>query len=264
MMMRATILRGVRLKIVNASLNSMFQRITLIAVLLVNLCCEVHSTEINVTRDSKWYEGWNTISIGDSRSEVLELLGEPSFKPALKERETDYFLANFGYRGLEPKEVESISDAVRSGSIDTEHLAIFGINLPIFRIDYRGGRVVRKMDSIGGGEFSEQDSIVFISEGNPTAPKIVNGISEISVFPRYLDIRWMPSSGAYPMHYEIEISVFSMKDRDRMIRKYVLESNNTWVGQILPGRNLYSIRVRAINHFGASEWSEPVDVASFK
>jgi hypothetical protein len=204
------------------------------------------------------------VSIGDSRPKVAKLLGEPSFKPELRERETDYYLADFGYRGLNSTEVEAMLHAVRTGFIDTRNLAIFGINLPIFRIDYRGGKVFRKIDPLGGGEFSEQESVVFISKGIPTATEIVNDITEIRVFPRYLDIRWLPSSGAYPMRYEIEISVFSIKDRDRMIRKYVLETNNTWVGEILPGRNLYLNRVRAMNHLGVSAWSEPMNVVSVK
>jgi hypothetical protein len=94
-------------------------------------------------------------------------------------------------------------------------------------------------------------------DGWPTVPQLIypdNGV-EFHHYPRYLDLRWRPSSGTYPMLYEVQTNAHPDQGwSSRNVRTYGTDVPYlaiTWVG-----RNAGVWRVRAINDVGASNWSE--------
>jgi hypothetical protein len=94
-------------------------------------------------------------------------------------------------------------------------------------------------------------------DGLPSKPQII-GPAEGSVFshyPRVMDIRWVPSSGRYPIEYRVEVGLPG-PDRfyDHPVAIGLLATH--WVHEF-PGSQPGRVRVRGSNELGDGEWSEP-------
>ncbi len=74
-------------------------------------------------------------------------------------------------------------------------------------LDFHQGRVVHINDP-WNGKFSEDD--------RPTVPELLFPGAERTFdhFPRFMDFRWHPSSGTYPMDYEVVIQSLSISHYD--------------------------------------------------
>lgn len=100
-------------------------------------------------------------------------------------------------------------------------------------------------------------------DGKPTLPLPMlpgNG-AILNHFPRFLDLRWKPSSGDYPMAYEVEVD-FAQYDVDEsgdtQLTYHNFEtrlSNVPCVTATFAGANPGRWRVRAKNRLGQSDWS---------
>lgn len=119
-----------------------------------------------------------------------------------------------------------------------------------FRVSYstRSGRLLEKFDPFDGR---------FSMDGRPTVPHPIYPVAgqQFDHFPRHVDFRWTPSSGTYPITYEIQLK--SMPDDDwdgpsvytrTVDAPYYLDS---WVG-----KNVCTWRVRGRNAMGFGPWSQ--------
>lgn len=160
---------------------------------------------------------WTRVSVGMEKKDVLVLLGIP-----MEGRGSDvwsYGVVHFNSEAF-PRQFA-------------------------FRVFFENGRVSAKEDPFEG-QFSDK--------GKPTVPRLqipLNGII-FSHYPRFLDVRWTPSAGQYPMQYIVQI--------DTLIQ-------NEWVSKeftaampyhciAFSGANEGRWRVKATNALGESNWSE--------
>jgi hypothetical protein len=91
----------------------------------------------------------------------------------------------------------------------------------------------------------------FSTNGLPTTPELVfpYEATVLSHDPPYIDFRWKPSSGQYPMHYEIKVTpgVNGRTAVPHYATKAVVN---------VTGTQTIHWCVRAINALGAGDWSE--------
>jgi outer membrane protein assembly factor BamE (lipoprotein component of BamABCDE complex) len=95
--------------------------------------------------------------------------------------------------------------------------------------------------------------------GIPTKPKLILP-TEGQIFdhyPRFVDLRWQPASGTYPMEYEIQFKALNgmRGDWDSLYLETITTSEPylcySWIGA-----NKGKWRVRARNREGTGEWSD--------
>jgi hypothetical protein len=168
------------------------------------------------------------------------------------------------HEGMTQKDVDAILGKPLSGDPDcaggaSEYVAVYGVlrfdaaRFPgpyEFSIGYNcKDHTVTWKDDPFGGKFS--------SDGKPTRPLLIYPVNgqEFGHYPRFVDFRWTPSSGVYPMRYEVQFNLdptvgvgpadaFTYKTDDPLlVESWVGAQTGTW-------------RVRAINRLGTSAWSE--------
>jgi hypothetical protein len=124
--------------------------------------------------------------------------------------------------------------------------SIFPKGFP-FAIYITDGKVSRKEDPFGG--------ITISYDGKPTLPKIVfpQNNTKFSHFPRSVGFQWYPSSGDYPMTYEIEVDILH-PDGSYYTTKGLVDI--PYFAYMHGGMNDGRWRVRAINQRGKSEWTK--------
>lgn len=223
---------------------------------------EAEVVTLAVARNGDWFDSWNQLSIGDDIDYVSKLLGKPSFRPFGFEDDTFYYVSRVGYRRLSMSEFLVLQKSVNAGVLAMDDASMIGINFPIFRVDFEDHKITRMIDAFGGGKDQGGDMATCITNGVPSVPELINVLGETAAFPRYMDIRWMPSVGRYPVKYEVEISVYGYEENSSFIRKYTRVTDHSSLTQILPGRNRYEVRVRATNEEGTSPWSDTVAIKS--
>jgi len=178
------------------------------------------------------YARWEAVQIGMERDAVIELLGPPrddEFRGGKARLDDPHYL--YGY--------------LQMPMLPHPRTYAFSIGF-----DERG-KVFSKVDPFNG-RFSE--------DGSPTIPEIFSPPDRVtfSHYPRILDLRWNPSSGAYPMTYTVELGWAEPPNPD-CFHDEVIESDlqfpffTTTFGGAQPGR----FRVRARNEVGESGWSVP-------
>ncbi len=94
-------------------------------------------------------------------------------------------------------------------------------------------------------------------DGAPTVPKQLVPAEGIVFdhYPRFVDARWMPSAGEYPMRYEVEVeSKNGGTGAWNPMMSMPVEQPYAAFGHV--GANLGRWRVRAVNALGASAWSD--------
>lgn len=127
-------------------------------------------------------------------------------------------------------------------TLDSKHFP-GGLNNPgrlCYKVYFHKGKVsdfAKKEDPFDGR---------FSPDGLPMVPKLISPSDNttFSHYPRYVDLRWCPSSGDYPMTYEIEFHGCTMK------------TDIPFATVLGRGQGEEQWRVRAINAKGTSEWSE--------
>lgn len=184
------------------------------------------------------YAAWAKVKEGMPEADVLRLLGEPL------------------ERGKPPEK-----SSLENESVIRAYPWIYG------RIDCRSPLVpepFRFYILLGNGRVIwKQDPFrpPLSTDGKPTVPQLIYPVSGAIYdhYPRYLDLRWYPSSGKYPMHYLVEYQMGNPAyghERDwyppgrpcQVDIPYALLSHSS------KGRGRW--RVRAMNSLGESDWSE--------
>lgn len=222
------------------------------------------------------YQAWQNIKPGMTEDEVVSVLGQPiekqlnhaeyaqSFERDLRQRISESEIC-------ESKQDELIAKIIRKsiqvgadnftyswtyGKISYDSLRARQVYL--FNVYFINGKVDEVWDPFSG-EFSV--------DGVPTTPRLIYPAKDesFSHYPRVMDFRWQPSSGKYPMQYEIEVEwgqnmvIVGSEEKQERVDWYLEERTRTevphwhlsWVGA-----NEGRWRVKAINHLGESEWSE--------
>lgn len=162
------------------------------------------------------YQAWRKITNGMTEAEVFSILGPP-----------------------EQKGMRSILGGYewRYGTVVPKSQVI---PRPYeFYISFFLGRVDGKEDPFGGQ---------FSPNGLPSTTRLVHP-RDGEVFannPGFVDLRWCPSSGQYPMHYEIELSNSSS----------TATAKEPYTSITVRWDSVVSWRVRAVNALGKSDWSE--------
>ncbi len=172
--------------------------------------------------DQPDYQAWQKVREGMTVSEVTALLGPPSLS----------------------------SD----GSVQSDVL-YYGVVVPrsevfpqalTFSLWIADGRVLAKQDPFNG---------VFSNDGTPTTPILITP-TQGQVFnhhPRLVDFRWYPSSGLYPMRYELQTELMA---QGRWVPFLTREAEVPYLAGTGGGKQKLRWRVQAKNELGKSEWSE--------
>ena len=179
------------------------------------------------------YAAWQKVELGMSLNEVTILLGE----------------------ALDHEQIAEASLVAIYGSLSYSSPAF---PEPFrFAVHFANGKVVLKEDPFGSN---------LSRNGMPTTPNLVLPRDETvcSHYPRFLDLRWQPSSGVYPLTYEVEIGHMYFKAGKS---NSGIETRAVWESEIIdsampmitisfvgasPGR----WRVRGRNCKGSSAWSD--------
>ena len=192
------------------------------------------------------YAAWARIQEKMAEAEVLRILGEP-----------------IGRRGPPKKDPWTSDSVVRAstwvyGRIDFRSLLV--PQPDEFYIAIGNGQVYAKHDPFGGR---------LSTDGKPTVPRLIYPASGAAYdhYPRYLDLRWYPSSGRYPMHYIVEKqwgNIFPRERNGAVVPERVWEPHSISSYRVdIPyllilhgGANPGRWRVKAVNAIGESDWSE--------
>jgi len=175
--------------------------------------CSADGSESDLPKGVKQpnYEHWQAISVGMSTNEVCSLIGEPHKIISAS------VYSVWGYGDIFPQA--------------TEFPAVYN-----FSILFVGGKVSHKQDPFLGS---------FSTNGLPSSPILISP-QDGAVFshhPRILDFRWQPSSGVYPLSYEVDLLP--------PIRK----TDRPWFSSSSLHAGQHRWRVRGVNALGAGPWS---------
>jgi hypothetical protein len=178
---------------------------------------------------------WAKLIPGMSESEVLKILGEPLEKelPQEDQNENHRRLYRWSYGRL------PINDPRIPG--DYQYALFFHRS----RLDFKDQ------------PFDANDVTVFHSP-KPSIPWIIypNNSMQFRHYPRIIDCRWQPSIGEYPMAYQIEIAGIREYDDGNEYNLYVeARVDLPYFCAMMPGKQNYQWRVKAVNEYGESEWT---------
>lgn len=188
------------------------------------------------------YAQWKKIKPGMTEEQVTELLGLPYRKDPRPEADADP-----RYRHLYGWQYGEIT--FNSFTTDGSFL---------FEVVFHDGRVYEIWDPFGGR---------LSKDGTPTVPTTILPVKDavLSHYPRFMDFRWHPSSGDYPMQYRIEIQVLQPNiidgsgeviKHDVVQQEWVFDTHDVYAPLTWVGANIGRWRVSAKNAKGSSEWSE--------
>jgi hypothetical protein len=197
------------------------------------------------------YTRWSVISKDMTEKEVITLLGMPLARSE-QTPEFERYRARFS-----EEEAKHLAYAWNYGHLQFDSPAF---PEPFeFRVVFINGKVELNTDPFDGN---------LSGDGKPTTPEMILP-RDNEVFhhnPRWLDMRWTPSAGIYPIEYEVDIDTGSIAtgidlelkaqsaDPWRSLRTYKSSAPQLTVAYSggWPGR----WRVRAVNKLGYSEWTE--------
>lgn len=209
------------------------------------------------------YDRWQRVAPGMTEKQVIALLGEP-----LERQSWESYIASViaeGYtREQANKSVEFQKSFARNlfpwtyGRIQYD-----SPTMPAgyeFVLAFFEGRVEEIYDPFDGN---------LSLDGRPTTPELILPAENalFDHYPRFLDLRWTPSSGVYPMEYEIEIGSGDPTTEIEVMSELspLTEVLSYEVDETLRSRMPYVAasfsggtgrwRVRAKNRLGVSRWS---------
>jgi hypothetical protein len=173
------------------------------------------------------YSKWESLEVGMTEVEVKKLLGDPIEK-------NSFGLIYGRIKFDSPSMPESFEFSVR----------------------IREGKALHWGHPFGGK---------LSRDGKLTTPMLIypRDRSKFDHYPRFVDLRWSPSSGKYPIEYDIEVESghYEVKGKDRKA-VFVWTNFQNLVTELpyaafaFGGKNPGRWRVRASNEFGESNWSE--------
>jgi hypothetical protein len=210
-------------------------------------------TTTQVTFVAKWadkrgcvqpdYLAWEKVTNGMSKEQVSALLGPPLDQydfPGMTREEAKALLGpTFG-----TNEVTAIPP---QAGWTYGWLGFDSKTFPeafLFRIRFSDGKVHDKEDPFGGK----------LSRGKPAVPGLINPAAGqiFDHYPRWIDFRWMPSSGLCPVEYVVQMQTkmpvgWSTNE---------FNSDQPYHCAAFAGAQMGRWRVKARNSMGESEWSE--------
>ncbi|HJT33773.1 MAG TPA: hypothetical protein VJ783_17130 [Pirellulales bacterium] len=210
------------------------------------------------------YDRWRRVSPGMTEKEVIALLGEP-----LERQSWESYIASVIAEGY-TREQAIASVKFQKSYAQTLFPWTYGRirydspSMPEayeFTIAFDEGRVEFKQDPFDGH---------LSADGKPTTPELISPADNalLDHYPRFFDMRWMPSSGVYPMEYEVEISssdptteIEVMSDVGPVTQALdyevdeILKSRMPYVAMAFYSAGAGRWRVRAKNRLGVSRWS---------
>ncbi len=106
-----------------------------------------------------------------------------------------------------------------------------------FTVAFSDDKVMHKADPFNGN---------FSTNGVPTTPELIYPHTNtlFTHYPRVVDFRWSPSSGEYPIEYQLDAGSGSI---------FTFEPHGT---ALMSGMGQHRWRLRAINRLGVSPWTE--------
>lgn len=185
------------------------------------------------------YAKWLQIKVGMTEKEVKQILGTP----LSEDRVPPEFI-------FDPQYVKLLT----YGRIRFNSPSLPGAFE--FHVATKLGKVSETIDPFGG---------VFSTDGKPTTPSPVapKDHTVFEYYPRFVDLRWTPSSGEYPIEYVIEVEAGQLEqsaDKEKSEYHYYFEerqnSNCPYQAISFVGKNPGRWRVKATNKKGESDWSE--------
>ncbi len=192
------------------------------------------------------YVKWQKIVEGMHRDKVRELIGEPLYR---EDRDPRYV---------------SWRDLIGRGGSDSVafiyswkygHLEFADPSLPANSFE-----LCIDLESDTHTVFQVRDPFAgrFSKDGLPTVPRVLlpHDCSTWSHDPPFLDLRWEPSSGAYPICYEVDLSQFTAGPEDTPDHIVLPLEKCDVPHHTIVGSPKGRWRVRACNRLGNSAWSE--------
>ena len=154
---------------------------------------------------------WKSVTVGMTETEVTTVLGMPYQKdprPAAETNSTAVNLYSWKY------------GEITFNSFNTKGSYLYAVI-------FHDGRV-HEISDPWNGKFSP--------DGGPTVPELVlpDVGQTLQHYPRFMDFRWRPSSGAYPIEYEVVIQVLAVTEYEAehyedYVRKTVDRSRTEWI-----------------------------------
>lgn len=211
------------------------------------------------------YDRWQRVAPGMTEKQVIALLGEP-----LERQSWESYIASVIAEGYTREQANASVEFQKSyaqtlfpwtyGKIQYDSPSMPEVYE--FTIAFDEGRVDGKQDPFDG-QLSR--------DGKPTTPELILPADNalFDHYPRFLDMRWTPSSGVHPMEYEIEIGTGNPATEIEVMSDVgpVTQALDYEVDEILQSRMPYAAmafysagagrwRVRAKNRLGVSRWSK--------
>jgi hypothetical protein len=224
--------------------------------------------------------GWQKLRLGMSRQEVKQLLGPPlegegSATPAAFRAES--IRINMSY-GFSRSDAEAIADMEATedkkyGVVHREGWTYGELrfrSLPLFddqfAVNFEGDELVCMSDPFN--EFKspgDAPGVQWRLDGRPTTPILLSPYDNAPFrhTPFFVDYRWLPSCGVYPMEYVLEVSfaqdIYDEK-ASRKVREWIVCDEPTSFiphhADRAPGSNPARWRLKARNRLGESAWTE--------
>jgi hypothetical protein len=143
------------------------------------------------------YAMWDSVTTGMTEAEVKKLLGEPVWEDKPPEKRIDdptYFkIMVYGRISFDSPSMPNGFD---------------------FWIGTQLGKVTQKQHPFGGA---------LSRDGKPTIPGLIypRDKTKFDHYPRFVDLRWQPSSGKYPIEYvvDVEAGFFEVNAPDKAAKR---------------------------------------------
>jgi hypothetical protein len=209
---------------------------------------------------------WQKLKVGMPRDQVRELLGLAMEEGGGRERDKEQVVKMYVDAGVPKSQAEAIWKKQSESSVFIEswrygRLEFISPQMPTdfsFSINLDDHKVVSSRDPFGGR---------LSLDGRPTTPALMLPYdhSKFDHGPMFVDTRWQPSCGEYPMEYRLELTfgheVYDDRTRKARVKWYdafprVYESRIPYLAIVAPGENSCRWRVKAKNRLGESGWSE--------
>jgi len=203
-------------------------------------------------RSHAFFRNWSQIKIGMTSDQVIDLLGEPDRTYKDSNGVFPGSLRYYSNAGYSPSILDSYTrNGIVYKKVSSFYSLSFENNKLFLKKDPWGGRSMK-----GDSNQSEDLSVFIMPVGVATKPDLLipNDSMILNNYPRYVDFRWMPSSGRYPITYFMELE---RKNRHGEWRTSIKkESQNTIISITGGSKGKYRWKVKAQNKDGESKWSE--------
>lgn len=166
-------------------------------------------------------EAWQRVQTGMTGADVIKILGKPMDRYGSPDGLIEFW--TYGWLAFESA---AFPDAF------------------YFEIKMLSDRVSAKVDPFGG-DTPSRDS--------PSRTRLLSPPDQqvFSHVPRFLDLRWLPSSGQYPLQYAIEVELWVS---DKWSTQYY-ESEEPFLSLVAIKPGKYRWKVKARNMIGEGDWS---------